>query len=232
MNRNILIAGAGSGIGQKALSLLSSQDTHIICASRSPEAIEAAPNVTAVSFAELEAGNVDLPEKLDGAVYFPGTINLKPFQSLKEEDFQNDLEVNFIGATRFLRAAFPSLKRADAASVILFSTVAVQTGMPFHSSIAAAKGAVEGLTRSLAAEWAPKIRVNAIAPSLTDTPLATRFLDSNQKVEAARERHPLKQVGDPADVAELVRYLLSDASKFITGQILKIDGGMSGVRTF
>ncbi|MFT5468448.1 MAG: 3-oxoacyl-[acyl-carrier protein] reductase [Verrucomicrobiales bacterium] len=233
MNQTVLIAGGGSGIGLETVKRLSGRGSQIICATRSPEKLSGQPDITTIPFnAEDPAPDLDLPDVLDGAVYFPGTISLKPFQTLKSDDFLRDLEVNFLGATRFLREALPSLKRSSSASVVLFSTVAVQTGLPFHASIAAAKGAVEGLTRSLAAEWAPKIRVNAIAPSLTNTPLAARLLGADAKIEAAGERHPLKKIGDPADIAELVDLLLSDASKFITGQILKVDGGLSSVRTF
>jgi len=175
---------------------------------------------------------LEIPEVLDGLVYCPGTINLKPFHQLTEEDFLADFQVNLLGATRVLQQALPSLKKSPTASVVLFSTVAVKCGMPFHSSIAAAKGAVEGLTRSLAAEWAPKIRVNAIAPSLTDTPLAAIFLGDDKRREAAAERHPLKNIGQPEHVAELVSYLLSDAARFTTGQIFRPDGGLSSVRLF
>lgn len=171
-----------------------------------------------------------LPERLDGFVYFPGTINLKPFHRLTDDDFLLDWQVNFLGAVRLLRAALPSLKQSDHAGIILFSTVAVATGMPFHSSIAAAKGAVEALTRSLAAELAPKIRVNAIAPSLTRTPLASSLLASEERIEASKKRHPLMEIGDPADVAAAVEYLLGGESKFITGQVLALDGGLSRLR--
>ena len=157
---------------------------------------------------------------------------MKPFHRLIEEDFLNDLQVNLLGATRALQLALPALKKSPSASVVLFSTIAVKCGMPFHASIAAAKGAVEGLTRSLAAEWAPKIRVNAIAPSLTDTKLAASLLGDEKRREAAAERHPLKSIGQPEHVAEIVSYLLSDAAKFTTGQILRPDGGLSSVRLF
>ena len=143
-----------------------------------------------------------------------------------------EFQLNALGAATTIQQALPSLKESDSASVVMFSTVAVQTGLPFHASIAMAKGAVEGLTRSLAAELSPAIRVNAIAPSLTDTPLAENLVNTEQKRQASAERHPLKRIGDPDDLASLANWLLSDASKFITGQILHADGGMSSVRTF
>jgi NAD(P)-dependent dehydrogenase (short-subunit alcohol dehydrogenase family) len=174
----------------------------------------------------------NLPPVLDGLVYFPGSITLKPFHRVTAQDFINDFQTNCVGAAAAIQAALPSLKASPAASIVLFSTIAVAQGMAFHASIAAAKGAVEGLTRSLAAELAPKIRVNAIAPSLTDTTLANALLNSDAKREAAAKRHPLQQVGHPDDVAKLTAFLLSDDSAFITGQILRPDGGLSSVRVF
>jgi NAD(P)-dependent dehydrogenase (short-subunit alcohol dehydrogenase family) len=122
------------------------------------------------------------------------------------------------------------LKKSSHPSVVLFSTVAVQTGMPFHSSIALAKGALEGLTRSLAAEWAPLIRVNAIAPSLTVTPLSEKLTGSAEKIESGAQRHPLKKLGTAENIAQMAHFLLTDSSAWMTGQILHVDGGMSSVR--
>jgi NAD(P)-dependent dehydrogenase (short-subunit alcohol dehydrogenase family) len=174
-----------------------------------------------------------LPEVLHGMVYCPGTIRLKPFARLTREEFLEDLQVNYLGAAHLIQACLPNLKKsASGASILLFSTVAVGIGMPFHASIAGAKGAVEGLTRSLAAELAPRIRVNAIAPSLTDTPLASSLLASEEKRQAAAERHPLKRIGSPQDMARLAVFLLSDAAGWITGQVLHADGGMSALRLF
>ncbi|MDZ7358758.1 MAG: SDR family oxidoreductase, partial [candidate division KSB1 bacterium] len=173
------------------------------------------------------------PELLDGVVYCPGTINLRPFRQLKEEDFLTDFKINALGAVKTIQGTLNRMKKVEqTASIVLFSTVAVQTGMSYHASIASAKGAVEGLTRSLAAELAPKIRVNCIAPSLTDTPLAARLLGSEEKQQAAAERHPLKRFGQPEDIANLACFLLSDESSWITGQVLHVDGGMSSVRLF
>lgn len=174
----------------------------------------------------------EAPEEICGAVYCPGTITLRSFRSLSTADFRHDLELNLIGAVRFLQACQPRLRGQDGcpASVVFFSTVAVGQGMPMHASVAAAKGAVEGLVRSLAAEWAPKIRVNAIAPALIDTPLAARLLSSPEKREALASRYSLKRIGTPADAAALARFLLSNESSWMTGQVLGVDGGMSTLR--
>jgi NAD(P)-dependent dehydrogenase (short-subunit alcohol dehydrogenase family) len=164
-------------------------------------------------------------------VYCPGTINLKPFHRISIADFKQEMEVNFYGAIRLLQACLKGLKKSSSPSVVLYSTVAVQTGMGFHAGIASAKGAVEGLTRSLAAEWAPnKIRVNAIAPSLTETPLALALLSTPEKKEASDKRHPLGRVGRPEDIAEATVFLLSEKSSWMTGQILHLDGGMSHLK--
>jgi NAD(P)-dependent dehydrogenase (short-subunit alcohol dehydrogenase family) len=149
---------------------------------------------------------------------------------LTAEDFLNDFRVNCLGAATVIQAALPALKAAPAASIVLFSSIAAAQGLPFHASIAAGKAAVEGLVRALAAEFAPKIRVNAVAPSLTDTPLAAPLLNTDAKREAAAKRHPLQQIGDPADLAGLVAFLLSPAARLMTGQILRPDGGLSAVR--
>jgi NAD(P)-dependent dehydrogenase (short-subunit alcohol dehydrogenase family) len=177
------------------------------------------------------SGFPELPSALDGVLYAPGSINLKPFRGLKISDFQGDFELSALGAVRVLQASEKSLKAAPGSSVVLFSTVAVQTGMPFHASVAMAKGAVEGLTRSLAAEWAPSVRVNALAPSLTDTPLAARLLGSDERRQAGADRHPLKSLGRPEDLASTALFLLSDEARWITGQVWGVDGGMGALRT-
>lgn len=226
-----LLIGGNSGIGLATAELLKSQGHEILSASRSGERL-AALGIPVQPFDALDPQPLDLPETLDGLLYFPGTITLKPFHRLTSEDFLHDYRVNCLGAVHAIQQALPALKKAPAASVVLFSTIAVAQGMAFHASIAAAKAAVEGLTKSLAAELAPKIRVNAIAPSLTDTPLASMLLGNDAKREAAAKRHPLQTVGEPAHVASLASFLLSEASSFITGQILRPDGGLSSVRTF
>jgi NAD(P)-dependent dehydrogenase (short-subunit alcohol dehydrogenase family) len=137
------------------------------------------------------------------------------------------MELNTFGAVRILQALYPKLRKSESASVVLFSTVAVQKGMNFHTSIAMAKGAIEGLVRSLAVEWAPKIRVNAVAPSLVDTPLAAKITGNAKALEVTLEKHPMKRIGTPADIAEAALYLLSSRSSWVTGQVLHVDGGLS-----
>lgn len=225
--KNYLLIGGSYGIGNKIIDLLPDNAT-IIVASRTAEGL-AGKNVKHIPFNVLEE-TLDLeqlPEKIDGFVYCPGSINLRPFKGLKPEAFTNDFEINVMGAVRTLQHVQPLLAASEQASVVLFSTVAVQTGMPFHSSVATSKGAVEGLGRALAAEWAPKVRVNVIAPSITDTPLANRFLNNDTKKEKAAFRHPLKRIGTSQDVAQLAAFLLSENSSWMTGQVLGLDGGMS-----
>jgi NAD(P)-dependent dehydrogenase (short-subunit alcohol dehydrogenase family) len=223
--KNIVLVGGNSGIGKAVAAQLQENGATIFSYSRTGEGTAAVDFST--DFEELPG----LPEIIDGVVYCPGTINLKPFHRISIADFKQEMEVNFYGAIRLLQACLKGLKKSSSPSVVLYSTVAVQTGMGFHAGIASAKGAIEGLTRSLAAEWAPnKIRVNAIAPSLTETPLASALLSTPEKKEASDKRHPLGRVGKPEDIAEATVFLLSEKSSWMTGQILHLDGGMSHLK--
>ncbi|MFM7182320.1 MAG: SDR family NAD(P)-dependent oxidoreductase [Verrucomicrobiales bacterium] len=223
----ILVVGAAHGIGAAVARKLRASGHEVLATSRNPDG-----NETTLSFDATDSSpSLVLPDKLDGIVYCPGTVNLKPFHRLTSAEIQNDLEVNTLGAVRLLQLALPALKKSDRASVVLFSTIAVGTGLPMHASIAMAKGAIEGLARSLAAEWAPKIRVNVIAPSLTDTPLVAPLVSTPEKKEASSARHPLKRIGDADETAAWVEHLLGPASGFMTGQVIRLDGGMSSVRT-
>ena len=231
--RTILIVGGTSGIGRQLVDSLAGAGHRVIAASRTaPQAGLPAGVETQIFDATDQDSALELPEALDALVYLPGSINLKPFQRFSRDDFQQDLEVNFFGAIRVLQMAYPALKKSSQpnASVVLFSTVAVGTGLSFHASIASAKGAIEGLGRSLAAEWAPKVRVNVIAPSLTDTPLASNLLAKDGAREASAKRHPLNLIGNPAEVAGTAAYLAVGPSSFMTGQVLRPDGGLSSVR--
>jgi NAD(P)-dependent dehydrogenase (short-subunit alcohol dehydrogenase family) len=227
-----LIIGGNSGIGQNTKELLASRGHKVYAASRSIEEVENENIVTKkINILDDDLDFDFLPKALDGLVYFPGTINLKPFRSLSEEDFLNDFKVNVLGAVKTIKENLSRLKKSETkASIVLISTVAVAQGMPFHASVAASKAGIEGLTRSLAAEFAPNIRVNCIAPSLTNTPLADKLLNSETKLEKSKDRHPLKEIGQPEDISEMIAFLLSEKSKWITGQILHIDGGMSSLK--
>ncbi len=231
-NKNYLIVGASSGVGKSLAQKMVAQGANVYTASRH------SGDTPSVSHLIFDAQSHDfqsfasLPDTIHGVAYCPGSINLKPFHRLSLADFQQDLNINLLGAVGVLQAVLPKLKRAETASVVLFSTVAVQTGMGFHASIAAAKGAVEGLTRALAAEWAvQRIRVNAIAPSLTDTPLAKNLLSTDEKKEASNRRHPIGRYGTADDVAAMAAFLLGDETSWITGQIFGVDGGLGSIRS-
>ncbi len=227
--KHYLIVGASSGIGFELAKKLSASN-QITALSRSEKGLTTLPNTTyySVDISEENPIYPVLDAPIDGLIYCPGTINLKPFRSLRAEDYSNEWNINFLGAVKTIKHFLPRLQQAENPNIVLFSTVAVQTGMAFHASIAAAKGAVEGLTRSLAAEFAPKIRVNAVAPSLTNTPLADKLINAEAKLKSAEERHPLKKIGQPDDIANAVLYLLN--ASWVTGQIISVDGGMSALR--
>tara|TARA_B100000035_G_scaffold112685_1_gene95604 strand:- start:66 stop:761 length:696 start_codon:yes stop_codon:yes gene_type:complete len=228
--KNYLVIGGSSGIGKEISELLSNEN--IVFSTSRNEINESNENIRHIKYDVLE-DELDpelLPDQIDGFVYCPGTINLRPFRSLKLETFRSDLELNLIGAIKTLQIILTRLQQSPSSSIIFYSTVAVKTGMPFHSSVSSSKSALEGLTKSLAAEFAPKIRVNCIAPSIVNTPLANKFLNTEDKIEKAAARHPLNKIGTAKEIAQLTQYLLDDKSKWITGQIINIDGGISSIK--
>jgi 3-oxoacyl-[acyl-carrier protein] reductase len=232
--KNILIVGGSSGIGLALVQQLSDAGAAVYNASRhaSDKWPAGVVHVELDVLGDTAALAEKLPEHLHGLVYCVGSINLKPFNRLTQDDFLNDYRLNVIGAVAVIQQALKALKSTQAASIVLFSTVAAKAGMGFHASIAAAKGGVEGLALSLAAELVPQhIRVNVIAPSLTDTPLAHALLNTPEKRDASAKRHPLGKFGSANDIAAAARFLLSDESTWMTGQVIGIDGGLSNLRT-
>jgi NAD(P)-dependent dehydrogenase (short-subunit alcohol dehydrogenase family) len=225
--KNILLIGGSYGIGL-AIGKELQFENKVFIASRTNENI-ADLHVTHIPF-DATTDTLDtskLPEIIDGLVYCPGSINLRPFKGLKPESFESDLQINFISLVKVIQTVLPNLTASNQSSIVLFSSVAASMGMPFHTSVAAAKGAIEGFAKALAAEYAPKIRVNVIAPSLTDTPLANKFLNSEEKKEKSAARNPMKKVGTSEDMAQMASFLLSEKSSWISGQIFHVDGGMS-----
>lgn len=231
--KNYLIIGGSSGIGKELATQLSQSGNRVFATFNKSEPGIENTNITFHHLNVLdETLSLDfLTEEIDGLVYCPGSINLRPFERIKPADFETDYKLQVLGAIKIIQLVLPRLKKAENASIVLFSTLAVQTGLPYHTQVSASKGALEGLTKALAAEFAPKIRVNCIAPSLTDTPLAASLINTEQKKEANALRHPLKRIGTTEDIANMAAFLLSQKASWITGQVLHVDGGMSTLKT-
>jgi len=226
-----LIIGASSQIAKELMGRLAEGGQDVVTISRSEVA---GPSVAEHHTLDVSDFSQELPpidRPLKGIVYLPGSMLLKPFNQLKVENFQHDLHLNFLSAVRCLEKYLPLLEKQDTASIVLMSTVAVQLGLSYHTTISAAKGAVEGFSRALAAELAPKIRVNCIAPSILDTPLAKPILDRPAQKELSEKRHPLHRIGQAKDVASMIHFLLTEGT-WITGQVLHVDGGLSSLRLF
>jgi len=245
--KNYVVIGGTSGIGASLVELLSAENNVWFTGTRDPQSLDhrhPSPDTRHLTpdtrhltpdyqKLDLTADNPDfswLPDTIHGIAYCVGAIALKPFHRIKPQEFIDDYNKQTLGAIKTLQAAYNALKNAENSSVVLFSTVAVQTGFPFHTLVSSSKGAIEGLIRALAAEWAPKVRINAIAPSITQTPLAGNLLNSPEKIEANAARHPLKKIGQPQDIAKLAQFLLSEDSSWITGQVHHIDGGISNIK--
>ncbi len=231
--KNILVVGGSSGIGLALVKLLAANGAQVYNVSRNSaeEWPEGVKHFQADVTADVSGIDSFLPEQLHGMVYSVGSINLKPFGRLTTDDFMQDYRLNVLGAVSVLQQSLKALKAAQGASVVLMSSVAAGAGMSFHASIASAKGAVEGLALALAAELASvHIRVNVVAPSLTDTPLAQNLLATPEKQEASAKRHPLSRYGKPEDIAAAIGYLLSADSSWVTAQVLGVDGGLGKLR--
>ena len=221
--KNIVIIGGSKGIGN-AILRSAIEDNNVINISRNLPEISH-PNLTNYQLDVLVSELPDI-EQVDVLIYCPGSINLKPIMSLGIDDFRNDFEINVIGAVKSIQKYLPTLKKGTNPSIILFSTVAAKLGMPFHASIATAKSGVEGLVKSLGAELAPTVRVNAIAPTITDTSLSATILRNDRMKENMIERHPMKGYLDPEEVAGMAKFLMSDSAKSISGQVFEMDYGI------
>ncbi|WP_366184476.1 SDR family oxidoreductase [Flavobacterium ovatum] len=221
--KNILIIGGSKGIGNAILQQ-QLQSNKVINISRT------APEITNTNLTHFSAdiSKDELPEieNIDSIIYCPGTINLKPITGLSLDDFRHDFEVNVIGAIKTIQKYLPVLKKGNKPSILLFSTVAVKLGMPYHASVAASKAAIEGLVKSLGAELAPTIRVNAIAPTITDTTLAANILRNDRMKENMVERHPMKGYLNTEEVASMANFLISDQAQSMSGQIIPMDYGI------
>jgi 3-oxoacyl-[acyl-carrier protein] reductase len=231
--KNILVVGGSSGIGLALIKQLVKDGANIINLSRtsSAEWPQRVKHIEMDVLGDLSSLAGQLPEQLHGLVYAAGSINLKPFTRLTTDDFLNDYRINVLGAVTVIQQTHKALRASGGASVVLYSTVATKVGLSFHTSVAAAKSAVNGLMLALAAEFSTQnIRVNAVAPSLTDTPLAGSLLSTDDKREASNKRHPLGRYGQPDDIASATKFLLSNESSWMTGQIVSVDGGMSTIK--
>ena len=221
--KTIVIIGGSKGIG-KAILEQQLADNKVICLSRTQPEIQHQN----LRFHTLDILTDELPifEEVDTLIYCPGSIVLKPINRLSLENFRDDFEINVIGAIKAIQHYLPQLKKGKTPSILLFSSVAAKLGMPFHSSIAASKAAVEGVVKSIGSELAPTVRINAIAPSLTQTDLSSSLLRNEEAVQRMIDRHPLKKILQPEEVADLAGFLISDKALSISGQTFELDGGI------
>lgn len=231
-NERFVIIGGSKGIGLETVKLLLEAGESVTVLSRTSGGLEELDGVEHIEadVTQSEITSDMLPATIKGLAYCPGSINLRSFRALKPDVYREDFELNVLGAVKCISASLKALKTATPASVVLFSTVAVAQGMPMHASVATSKGAIEGLMRTLASELAPDVRVNCIAPALTDTPLTERFFADKAKAEALAAKYPLQRTGTVQDVAALAKFLLTKESSWVTGQVIGVDGGMSSLR--
>ncbi len=230
MLKNYLVLGGSTGIGLAVVKQLKGKGHNVIATYNSTTQLKGESNYHYLNILDEEIDLSFVPDQLDGIVYCPGSINLTSFKRITPENLIQDFQLSVIGAFKLIQKLLPKLKKSEQASIVLFSSVAAQTGFNFHTQVSTIKGAIEGFTKALAAELAPKVRVNAIAPSITNTPLAGKLLNSEAKIEANANRHPLKSIGESEDIANAVTFLLTEESKWITGQILTVDGGISSLK--
>ena len=221
--RNIIIIGGTKGIGKAIIDLVI-EENKITCMSRNVSDY----NHENYNHLQLDATLDNFPDldKIDSLVYCPGSINLKPISTLSIEDFRNDFELNVIGAVKSIKKYLPLLKKGENPSILLFSTVATKLGMPYHASVSASKSAIDGIVKTLGAELAPKIRINAIAPTITNTELASKILRNEKVLENMIERHPLKKILSANEVAKMAKFLISEDGSSISGQIINMDAGI------
>lgn len=221
--KTIVIIGGSKGIG-KAILEQQLVDHKVICLSRTKPELQHEN----LSFHTLDILTDELPifEEVDTLIYCPGSIVLKPINRLSLENFRDDFEINVIGAIKAIQHYLPQLKKGKTPSILLFSSIAAKLGMPFHTSIAASKAAIEGVVKSIGSELAPIVRINAIAPSLTQTDLSSSLLRNEEAVQRMIDRHPLKKILQPEEVADLAGFLISDKALSISGQTFELDGGI------
>ena len=221
--KNILIIGGTKGIGKAIVEQLVNENL-VMCMSRNSTEFSH-NNYTHTTFDSTVDELPDV-EKVDTLIYCPGSINLKPISTLSIDDFRKDFEINVIGAVKAIKKYIPLLKKGLNPSILLFSTVATKLGMPYHASVSASKSAIDGIVKTLGAELAPKIRINAIAPTITKTELASKILRNDKVVENMIERHPLKKILSPEEVSKMAKFLISEDASSISGQIINMDAGI------
>ncbi|MEN3322400.1 SDR family oxidoreductase [Mariniflexile soesokkakense] len=221
--KTIVVIGGSKGIGNAIVNKLLDKHKVINISRTTPTTIHT--NLTHYGCDILKD---DLPEitSIDSLVYCPGSINLKPISKLTLDEFREDFEINVLGAVKAIQKYMDILKKGEKPSILLFSTVASKLGMPYHASIATAKSGVEGLVKSLGAELAPTVRINAIAPTVTNTELASKLLRNDKMIENIVRRHPLKKILNTDEVASMAEFLISDKSMAMSGQIFEMDCGI------